>query len=216
MWNKLTILQAVVDDGIVAIIRTESAESALKLCEACKAGGVKTLEVTLTTPGALEVIKTLRNKYDDSQLIVGAGTVLDAESARLAIFSGAQFVVTPALNVDAVRLCNRYQIPTMPGAMSVAEIIAAMECGADIIKLFPGDTFEPGIIKSIRAPLPHAPLMPTGGVSVDNVEAWFKNGSVAVGVGGSLTAPASKGDFDAVTRIAQEFITRIKAARNGR
>ena len=213
MWNKLKILQAVVDSGIVAIVRTDSAESALELCEACKAGGVKTLEVTLTTPGALEVIKTLRNKYDDSQLIVGAGTVLDSESARLAIFAGAQFVVTPALNVDAVRLCNRYQIPTMPGAMSVAEILAAMECGADIIKLFPGDAFEPGIIKSIKAPLPHAPLMPTGGVTVDNVEEWFRNGSVAVGVGGSLTAPAKNGDYEAVTRLAQEFIKRIQATR---
>ncbi len=214
MWNKLKILQAAVDGGIVAIVRTESAESALALCEACKAGGVKTLEVTMTTPGALDVIKSLRNKYDESQLIVGVGTVLDSESARLAILAGAQFVVTPALNPEAIRLCNRYQIPTMPGAMSVAEVIAAMECGADIIKLFPGEAFSPNIIKAIRAPLPQAPLMPTGGVTLDNVEAWFKNGSVAVGVGGSLTGPAKDGDYAAVTRIAEEFVKRIRAARS--
>ncbi len=214
MWNKLKILQAVSESGIVAIVRTDSAESAVKLCEACKAGGVKTLEVTLTTPGALDVIRTLRDKYDDTQLIVGAGTVLDSESARLAILAGAQFVVTPALNVEALRLCNRYQIATMPGAMSVAEVIAAMECGADIVKLFPGEAFSPNIIKAIRAPLPQAPLMPTGGVTLDNVEEWFRNGSVAVGVGGSLTGPAKNGDYAAVTKTAQEFVRKIKAARS--
>ena len=158
-------------------------------------------------------IEALAARYKPSELILGAGTVLDPETARIAILSGATYVVSPSLNPDTVRLCNRYQVPIMPGAMTIREVIEGMEAGADIIKLFPGEAFGPGIIKAIRGPLPQAPLMPTGGVDVGNVGEWIRAGAVAVGAGSSLTGAAKTGDYAAVTRTAREFIDKIQAAR---
>ena len=157
--------------------------------------------------------KNKPNWYKPSELILGAGTVLDPETARIAILSGATYVVSPSLNVETVRLCNRYQVPVMPGAMTIREVIDAMEAGADIIKLFPGEAFGPSIIKAIKGPLPQAPLMPTGGVDLNNVGEWIRAGAVAVGVGSSLTAGAKTGDYAAITRAAREFIEKIRAAR---
>ncbi len=138
---------------------------------------------------------------------------MDPETARIAILSGAQYVVAPSLNEDTIVLCNRYQIPCMPGVMTVAEVIRAMELGADILKVFPGEAFGPKIIKALHGPLPQANLMPTGGVSVDNVTEWIKAGAAAVGVGGSLTAGAKTGDYESITRLAREFVTKIQQAR---
>lgn len=211
--QKVKILQKVTKSGIVAVVRASDSDQARKMAEACMKGGVTALEVTFTVPGAAKVIEDLVKEYATAEVVIGAGTVLDPETARAALLAGAQFVVSPTLNTDTIKLCNRYQVPSMPGAMSIKEIVEAMEAGADIIKVFPGEILGPGFIKAVKGPLPQAPLMPTGGVSLDNVEEWIKNGCVAVGVGGNLTAGAKKGDYDLVTATAKQFIEKIQAAR---
>ncbi|HUO33355.1 MAG TPA: bifunctional 2-keto-4-hydroxyglutarate aldolase/2-keto-3-deoxy-6-phosphogluconate aldolase [Candidatus Acidoferrum sp.] len=211
---KLKVVEKVIESGLVAIVRAESAEQAGRIVEACAEGGAAAIEVTFTVPGALDVISSVAETARAQGILLGAGTVLDPETGRAAILAGAQFIVSPSINLETARLCNRYQVPYMPGAATIKEIIEAMECGADIVKLFPGELFGPSFIKAARAPLPQASLMPTGGVSLENVEEWIEAGSVAVGVGGSLTAGAKKGDYASVTRVAKEFIARIRTARN--
>ena len=152
-------------------------------------------------------------EYAGSDFVIGAGTVMDPETARLAILAGAQYVVSPYFNADTVRMCNRYRVACMPGAMSIAEVVAGREAGADIIKVFPGELFGPKIIKSIHGPIPQAELMPTGGVSVENVAEWIRAGAVAVGAGSSLTAGAKTGDYDLITKTAKEFVEQIRRAR---
>ena len=213
MIPKLDVLKRITDAGLVAVVRAETSEQALRIAEAAHAGGCPAIEVTFTVPGAHRVIEALAAAYKPSELILGAGTVLDPETARIAILSGAAYVVSPALNPETVRLCNRYQVAVMPGAMTVSEVIEAMEAGADIVKLFPGEAFGPAIVKAIRGPLPQAPLMPTGGVDLSNVAEWIKAGAVAVGAGSSLTGGAKTGDYAAITRAAREFIEKIKDAR---
>lgn len=213
MLPKLDILRRITSAGLVAVVRAESADQALRIADATLAGGCPAIEVTFTVPGAHRVIEALAERYKPSELILGAGTVLDPETARIAILSGATYVVSPALNVETVKLCNRYQVPIMPGAMSIRDVIEGMEAGADVIKIFPGEAFGPGFLKAIKGPLPQAPLMPTGGVDVGNVHEWIKAGAVAVGAGSSLTGGAKTGDYAAITRTAQEFIEKIAAAR---
>lgn len=209
---KIDILQRILSGGMVAIVRADTAEEALALSEACIAGGITALEVAFTTPDTPEVIKTLRRRHG-AKALIGAGTVLDPETARIAILAGAQFIISPSVSADTIRVCNRYQVPAMPGAMTPTEIVTALEAGADIIKVFPSDSFSPAYIKAVRAPLPHAPLMPTGGVTLENLAEWFKNGSVAVGIGSSLTGPAQTGDYAAVTEKARAFVQRMKEIR---
>jgi len=213
MMDKEKILSKITEGGLVAVVRAESSDQALKIADACLKGGVAAIEITFTVPGADQVIRDLAAKYQNGEILLGAGTVMDTETARTAILAGAQYVVSPYLNVEVVKLCNRYRVPCMPGAMTIKEVVEAMEAGADIIKIFPGDLFGPKIIKAILGPIPYAKMMPTGGVDIDNVEQWIKAGAVAVGVGSSLTKGAKTGDYEAITRTAQEFIARIKAAR---
>jgi 2-dehydro-3-deoxyphosphogluconate aldolase/(4S)-4-hydroxy-2-oxoglutarate aldolase len=215
MIPKLDILNRIVTVGLVAVVRAETPEQAMKIADAVIDGGCPAIEVTFTVPGAAHVLEALAARYLPSDLILGAGTVLDPETARIAILAGAKYIVTPSLNEETVRLCNRYQVPVMPGAMSIRDVIAAMEAGADIIKIFPGEVFGPGFIKSIRGPLPQAPLMPTGGVDIVNVGEWIKAGAVAVGAGGSLTAGAKRGDYSSITALAAQFIQKIREAREG-
>ena len=214
MLSKENILSRIQESGLVAIVRADSAEQAENIADALAAGGVAAIEITFTVPGAADVIKALSAKYKSGEIIIGAGTVLDPETARTAILAGAQYIVTPCLNVETVKLCNRYRVVCMPGAMTLKETIEAMEAGGDVIKIFPGELFGPAIIKAFRGPLPHAPLMPTGGVSLDNAAEWIKAGSVAVGVGSTLTAGAKTGDYVAVTKTAKQFVEKIKEARN--
>jgi len=209
---KLDVLHRIIDSGLVAIIRADVSEHAERIAEACAKGGVTVLEITFTVPGAAKIIETLSKDYRD-QMIVGAGTVLDPETARIAILSGARFVVSPALNPDTARLCNRYQVPHMPGTGTVKEIIAAMEAGADIIKVFPSEGLGPGFVKSVRSPLPQAQLMPTGGVSLDNVTDWIQAGCVAVGVSGHLTGNKAANDSKKITETARQFLEKIQKAR---
>ena len=210
---KLEILRRISDAGLVAVVRAETADAARRTADAVLAGGCPAVEMTFTVPGAHRVIEEMARAYGPSELILGAGTVLDPETARNAILSGASYVVSPSLNVETVRLCNRYQVPVMPGAMTVREIVEAMEVGADDVKLFPGEAFGPAADRAIRGPLPQAPLMPTGGVDLSNVGEWIRAGAVAVGAGSSLTGPAKAGDFAAVTRMARDLIAEIGRAR---
>lgn len=214
MYEKLNNLTRIIDSGIIAVVRAESADQALKIAEACKAGGIQAIEITMTVPGAVDVIKELVKAYPGKEILVGAGTVLDPETARACILAGAEFIVSPNLNPDTIKLTHRYGKIIMPGTYTITEIVSAMELGADVVKFFPGSLGGPAAIKAIRGPLPHVPFCPTGGVSLDNVTDWVKAGVVAVGVGGQLTKGAKTGDYDSITAIAKEFITLIKAARN--
>jgi 2-dehydro-3-deoxyphosphogluconate aldolase / (4S)-4-hydroxy-2-oxoglutarate aldolase len=209
---KMEVLGKIVASGLVAVIRAENPDQAARIAEACALGRVGALEITFTVPGARGVIEHLTKQFSD-EILLGAGTVLDPETARIAILAGAQFVVSPALNPETARLCNRYQIPYMPGAATIREVIEAMECGADIVKVFPGEILGPAFVKAVKAPLPQAQLMPTGGVSLENVADWIKAGSVAVGVGSNLTAGAKTGDFASITQLARQLVEKIKEAR---
>ena len=211
--SKLHVIGKIVEAGLVAIVRAETPEQAERMAEACAAGGVAALEITFTVPGALDVISRVAKLAKIQGILLGAGTVLDPETARAAMLAGAQFIVSPSLNPETARLCNRYQVPYMPGAATMGEIIAAMECGVDIVKIFPGESFGPGFVKAVKGPLPQASLMPTGGVSIHNVAEWIEAGSVAVGVGGTLTAGAKMGDYSAITMLAREFTEKIRATR---
>ncbi len=213
MIRKNEIISQIKSTGLVAVVRAESSGEAFRITNACIEGGVAAIEITFTVPGTLDVINALSKKYNSGEIIIGAGTVLDPETARMAILSGAQYVVSPCFNAGTVELCNRYQIACMPGAMTVKEVVECMESGADIVKIFPGELFGPKIIKAIKGPLPQAELMPTGGVDVDNVAEWIRAGAVAVGAGGSLTKGAAAGDYALVTKTAKEFIKKIKEAR---
>ena len=211
--EKEKVITKICDGGLVAVIRAETSEQAKKITEACIAGGVTAIELTFTVPGAHEIISELAKLYSPEEILLGAGTVLDPETARIAILSGAQYVVSPCWNINTVKLCNRYRIPIMPGAMTIKEVVEGMEAGADIIKIFPGELFGPTFVKAIRGPLPQARIMPTGGVSVDNVGEWIKAGCVAVGVGGNITAGAKTGDYQSITDKAKQFVEAIRLAR---
>jgi 2-dehydro-3-deoxyphosphogluconate aldolase/(4S)-4-hydroxy-2-oxoglutarate aldolase len=209
---KIEVLSKIMASGLVAVIRADNPEQAAHIADACALGGVAALEITFTVPGAAGVIEHLAKKCSHD-ILLGAGTVLDPETARIAILAGAQFVVSPALNPETARLCNRYQIPYLPGAATIREVIEAMECGAEIVKIFPGEILGPPFVKAVKGPLPQAHLMPTGGVSLENVGQWINAGCVAIGVGGNLTAGAKTGDYASITKLARQFVEKIKEAR---
>ena len=211
--DKETVLLKIQEVGLVAVVRATTADQAKKINDACINAGIAAIEMTFTVPEADKVIREVANTYSPEQIILGAGTVMDAETARIAILAGAQYIVSPYFDIETAKLCNRYRIPYMPGVMTIKEAVAAMEAGADIIKLFPGDVLGPQMVKAIHGPIPYAKIMPTGGVSADNVGEWIKAGVVAVGAGGSLTAGAKKGDYESITTIGKKFIANIKAAR---
>ena len=211
--DKEQILTKIQDAGIVAVVRASSTEEAMRITDACIEGGVAAIELTFTVPHADKVIEDLAKKYTPEEIILGAGTVIDAETARIAMLSGAQYIVSPCFNAELVKMCNRYRMAVMPGVMSVTEAVQAMEAGADILKIFPAELFGPKIIKAIKGPIPYAKMMPTGGVNADNVGEWIRAGAVAVGAGGALTGGARDGDYGKITETAKKFVENIKAAR---
>jgi 2-dehydro-3-deoxyphosphogluconate aldolase / (4S)-4-hydroxy-2-oxoglutarate aldolase len=211
--KRIETITKMMESGVVAVIRAESMEQGFKIIEAVKKGGIKALEITMTVPGAVDIIKELTKAYKDEDVIIGAGTVLDPETARFCILAGAKYIVSPSLNIETIKLCNRYRVPVMPGIMTVKEAVEALEYGVEIIKVFPGNAFGPAIISSFKGPLPQANFMPTGGVSIDNVKDWIKAGAVAVGTGSELTRGAKTGDYDAVTKAAARFVEEVKKAR---
>ncbi len=210
MKYKFKILEQLERNGIVAVIRAESNEQALKIVDFAYQGGIRAIEITMTVPGAIDVIKDISSKFS-TELLIGAGTILDSETARLAILAGAEFIVSPHLDIEIIKTTNRYQKVIIPGAMTVREVILSMEHGADVVKIFPSGLFGPEIIKAIKGPLPQAPLMPTGGINLKNLQEWVKAGVFCVGVGSSLTKDAiKKGDYAIVKDKAQEFINKYK------
>lgn len=211
--KRIEAIENIINSGVVAVIRAESKEQGIKTVEAIKKGGIKAIEITMTVPGAIDIIKELSEIYKDEDLIIGAGTVLDPETARLCILAGAKYIVSPSFNSETVRLCNRYRIAVMPGIMTVNEAIEALELGVEILKVFPGNAFGPSIINSFKGPLPQGNFMPTGGVNLDNIKDWIKAGAVAVGTGGDLTKGAKSGDYDLVTRTAEKFVEEVRKAR---
>lgn len=208
--DKIDIVKKLGEEKLVAVIRAESKEQGIKICEAVHKGGIKFLEVTFTVPKAVSIIEELVDRFVGEDVVIGAGTVLDAETARAAILAGAQFVVSPCFDEEMVKVCNRYRIPVLPGAQTIYEVKQCLEAGADVVKVFPGDAYKPGIIKSFLGPLPQGLFMPTGGVSIDNVKEWLNAGAYAVGTGGSLTKGAKIGDYEAVTNEARKFVAAVK------
>lgn len=212
--KKAEVLMKLQEQGVIAVVRGKDMEDGVKIADACIAGGVKAIELAFTTPRAQEAIRILVDKYkDDPDVIIGAGTVLDAPTARIAIIEGAQFIVSPCFDEETIKVCNLYRIVSCPGVLTPKEAVDALKAGADVLKVFPGDIVGTKMIKDLHGPLPQADLMPSGGVDADNVGDWLKAGCVAVSAGGSLTGPAKKGDFAGVTAIAQKFVAAVKAAR---
>ncbi len=214
--KKYDVYQMIKKQGVVVVIRGNDLQEAIKTVEACYKGGIKVIEVTFTVPRADELIKILVEKYAGSDMLVGAGTVLDPETARIAMLAGAQFIVSPSLNVDTIKMCNRYGVPVMSGVMTPTEAQTAMEYGVDILKLFPGDIAKPAGLKALKGPFPNANIMPTGGVSQDNVEEWFKVGAYAVGAGSFLTKDAKTGDFDKVEKTCRAFVEKVQSIIGGK
>lgn len=209
--RKISVLQKLNRNGIVAVIRGSSKENAMEIAESCISGGIYSIEIAYTTPQATEVIREISDRYfDDSNVVIGAGTVLDSVTARLAIDSGSQFVVSPSFDHTVAEMCNLYRIPYMPGCITVSEMQEALKHGVDVIKLFPGDSLEPSYIKAVKAPLPQLNIMPTGGVNLENLDEWFKNGAFAVGVGGSLTKAYNDGNLVQTARQYAEKVKQLK------
>lgn len=211
--KRLYIIKKIMECGVVAVIRAESREQGMKIVEAVKNGGIKALEITMTVPGAMEIIKDLKEVYKNEDVIIGAGTVLDPETARACILAGAEFIVSPYLSIDTIKLCNRYRVPVMPGIMTVKEAVEALEYGVEVLKVFPGNAYGPSIISSFKGPIPQANFMPTGGVNLENIKQWIKAGAVAVGTGSDLTKGARTGDYELITKTAAAFVEEVKKAR---
>lgn len=211
--KRQEVLKRITDAGVVAVVRGDSKEEALKVVEAVAKGGIKIMELTMTVPNPIDVIKEVAEKYKGTDIVVGAGTVLDTETARACILAGAEFIVSPSLDVDTLKLCNRYKIAVMPGVMTVKDAITAMEYGVDVVKVFPANLYGPSVIKSFKGPLPQGDFMPTGGVTVANIHEWVEAGAVAVGTGGDLTKGAKTGDFELVEKTAREFVEAYRKAK---
>lgn len=202
-FEKYEILKTLTEERIVAVIRGNSTKEVIDTVEACSEGGIKAIEVTYTIRTASEVISHFASR---EELIVGAGTVLDPETARIAILAGAKFIVGPNFSKDVAVLCNRYQVPYIPGCQTVNEVISALESGCDLIKLFPGNNFDYSYLNALKAPVPKVKFMVTGGVNMDNISTWLKSGADAVGVGGNLV----KGSREEIISTAREYIGRIR------
>lgn len=214
--KKEQVLLKMKEDCLVAVVRAKNLEQGEKVVDAIIAGGINFIEITMTMDegNPIEFIAKMSEKYkNNGDVVIGAGTVLDPETARMAILAGANYVVSPGLNVETIKLCNRYRVPMLPGVMTPTEAITALEAGCDIIKIFPGNIMGPSAISSFKGPLPQGEFMPSGGVDVDNVDKWIKAGAYAVGTGSSLTKGAKTGDFEAVTAKAKEFVKAVSAAR---
>jgi 2-dehydro-3-deoxyphosphogluconate aldolase/(4S)-4-hydroxy-2-oxoglutarate aldolase len=212
--NKVERLNLIRETGVIAIMRAQSSDQLIAAADAIKKGGVQVIEVTMTTPGALDVIAQASHKYGE-EVLFGAGSVLDAETARAAILSGAGFIVAPTLNLDVIALCNRYSAPVTPGCYTPTEMLTAWEAGADMVKLFPASIGGPSLVKAILAPLPQLAIVPVGGVNLDTAAAFIANGAVALGVGSSLVNQKllNAGDMDELTRRAAAFIQEVQKGR---
>jgi len=216
MMDKSTIMQHMRELGLIPVLRATSAEEAMTLADAILAGGIDILEVTMTVPGAIRVIEQLADHHGD-KLLLGAGTVLDAETARNCLLAGAQFIVSPALDLRTIELCRRYSVPIMPGALTPTEILTAWQAGADVVKVFPCSALGGAkYLKALQGPLPQIQLIPTGGVSLSTAEEFLAAGAFALGVGGDLVdaKAAREGRTSVITENAQKYISIVKKFRS--
>lgn len=207
--KKVEILTRIEKTGVVAVVRENSRERAYESAKAVIKGGIKGIEVTFSVPQADKVIADLKSEYQgDTNVVIGAGTVLDAVTARLAIMAGAEFIVSPCFDQATAELCNLYQVPYMPGCMTITEMQRALKSGADVVKLFPANNFTPQMIKAAKAPLPQINIMPTGGINLENITQWKQAGAILAGVGGNLFKGAAEDDYDLVSQTAGKYIER--------
>lgn len=207
-------LQRIIDCGVVAILRAKSSAELRDVTQALFTGGAVAIEVTMTTPNALEVVKQVKADLGDS-IVMGVGTVLDTETARAAILTGAEFIVSPVVNEEVIRLCRRYGTPVMPGAFTPTEVLRAWDAGADVVKVFPTSSVGPEYIKDLKGPFPQIPMIPTGGVNVDTAGAFIKAGACAVGAGSSLVdrKAVAEGKWEVITDTARRMVEAVQAAR---
>lgn len=215
--SKEKVISTIEELGVVPVVRAASADEAMRAIDAIKEGGVSVLEITMTVPGAVGVIEEVVKRYG-SDATVGAGTVLDPETARVCILAGAQFVVSPALNIDTIAMCRRYGVPIMPGALTPTEVVTAWSAGADFVKVFPcGSVGGASYIKNLKGPLPQIKLIPTGGVSLKTAADFIKAGASALGVGTDLVDVKAirEGNAQVVTDRAKEFVSIVREARAG-
>ena len=210
-------LDRILDTGIVAVLRSPSGELLADVAEALLEGGVEAIEVTFTVPRAASVLEQVARRLGN-KIVLGAGTVLDTETARAAILAGAQFVAAPLLNLDVIRFCRRYSKVVIPGALTPTEILTAWEAGADIVNVFPSEFTGPMYLKSVLAPLPYVQLMPTGGVNLKTAPDFLKAGACALGIGGSLVDPqaVANRDYAKITSVARQFIDIVHQVRAGK
>jgi len=204
------------ESGIIAIVRFDRSEQLVQVAKAIRAGGVSIIEFTMTTPNALGIIEESAREFGD-EVLLGAGTVLDPETARAAILAGAEFIVAPTLNREVIEVCRRYSKVVIPGAFTPTEILAAWQWGADFVKVFPADFGGPEYLKAIRSPLPQVRLIPVGGVSLENTADFIRAGAAAVAVGGNLVKKKAiaEGNFAELTETARQFVAAIRSARGG-
>ena len=218
MIPKHQVVTSLRKSGVVVVIRTENPEDLVSTCQALSEGGVKFVEITMTVPDALEIIHNTARKLDNMGVMVGAGTVLDAETARLAILSGAKFIVSPGFNAEVIQVCNTYSTVVMPGAFTATEVINAWKNGADIVKIFPANIGGPDYIKALKEPLPQVELLPTKGVDFKTASAFIKAGAIAVGTGSAIVSKElmNNKDYASVTKNAERFIGIIQETRGGK
>jgi 2-dehydro-3-deoxyphosphogluconate aldolase / (4S)-4-hydroxy-2-oxoglutarate aldolase len=210
-----SVTNQIIETGLIPVIRAESSDIAMRAIDAIRDGGISVLEITMTVPGAIRIIEQVARRFGDDA-IVGAGTVLDSETARACMLAGAQFIVSPALDLEMISCCRRYSIPVMPGAMTPTEVVTAWKAGADFVKIFPANAVGgPAYIKALKAPLPQIQLVPTGGVSLKTAADFIKAGAAALGVGSDLvdTSAIRAGEGKVITERARQFIEIVKAAR---
>jgi 2-dehydro-3-deoxyphosphogluconate aldolase/(4S)-4-hydroxy-2-oxoglutarate aldolase len=210
-------LSVIKEKGVVAIMRANNSDQLLAAADAVKAGGVNAIEVTMTTPGALDVVKQATARYGDDVLF-GVGSVLDSETARAAILAGAQFVVCPSLDIKTIEICKRYSVPVVPGTYTPTEIVTAWQAGADMVKVFPASVGGPGFIKALKGPLPQVKLVPVGGVNLDTTADFIRAGAEVVGVGGSLVNQKllEAEEFDKISENARRYCEEVERGRSGR
>jgi 2-dehydro-3-deoxyphosphogluconate aldolase/(4S)-4-hydroxy-2-oxoglutarate aldolase len=212
--SKEVQLQRVLDSGIVAVVRSPDSQQLLETARALADGGVDVVEITMTVPDALDVVRQVHQALGD-RLLLGAGTILDAETCRAALLAGAEYIVAPTLNLEVIRQCRRYNKLVMPGAFTPTEILAAWEAGADIVKVFPADVVGPAFFKAMRGPLPQIRLMPTGGVDLTTAADFLKAGACCLGVGGQLVEPraVAEGNFNRIRDLARQFVAIVQQTR---
>lgn len=214
MLTKFDALRAIHDTGAVLIIRLDSEAEALAVSHAAIAGGIRALEITLSVPGATRIISALSEEYAPQGVVIGAGTVLDAQSAFNCVQAGARMLVSPNLDRGMLEVANRYQAVSISGAFTPTEVVDTLSAGADIVKLFPTEISGPGYLKTVRAPLAQAPILPAGSATPENVSEWIDAGAAAIGIGSYITKAAqTSGDYSAVTAAASTMLEAIAAAR---